>query len=198
MNEPTTVGPLNEVLRRRYGVPGQVGPILTIASDLFPSVDVSDDGIAPELAVYAGVKLCIGGAFDAADAALSSMVQIRNPTGSGVLAVVDRAHVAPGSSGQIQLVFFGTTAADVETQGFLRDTRAVGRAAALTGPRTAAAAGSQIAVYTIASTGQDLLTGFPIVLQPGQGIRFERTTINISLTVTFTWRERRLESWELT
>lgn len=197
MNEPTTVGPLNEILRRRYGVPGQVGPILTLASDLFPFVNLSDDAIAPDIATYAGQKLCIGGATDVGDVANSSQVQIRNPAGSGVLVVVNRAFVRPSTAMIVQLVQFGTTAADAETQGFLRDTRSSGRAAAVTGPRTASAAASPIAQFAMGTDGLEMWTPFPFVLQPGQGLRFEGVTNNVALTVSWNWRERRLESWEL-
>lgn len=196
MNEPTTIGSLNEALRRRYGVPGQSGPIITLASDLFPVVDLGDTTIDPSIAVYAGLKLCFGGAVDAADAALVSQVGIRNPLGSGVLAIVTDSHVGVGASGTINIVRFDTTPFDVETTGFTRDLR-LSRGACLTGPRTAAPAATPLGVYRAGSSGIEMRTGFPLILPPGKGIRWEGGGVNNSLSATFAWVERRLESWEL-
>lgn len=199
MNEPTTIGTLNESLRRRYGIVGQQGPIFTLASDLFPIVNVSDSGIDPELAIYAGQKLGIASATDVAEAGVASGVQFRNPEGSGVLAVITSIQARLNSSGTgVTVVLVGTTPADAEAAGFLRDSRfgTSARATCVVGPRTIALA---TGIYSVLTGTVELqaVAATPLVVAPGTGILVQAAAVNVSISVGMLWRERKLETWEL-
>lgn len=195
MGNPTTIQGPNEALRRRYGMVGQEGPIVALGSDIFPTVPVDDSRMDPELAFFAGTRLGIGGGTDAADAGAPSGMELFNPAGSGVIAVVQAAFVQV-ATGQTVKVIFSAVAPDTATAGWNRDARwGTGRCVCNTGPRTVAAA-TGLATFFATTSGQEVGWCLPFVLTPGSGFFLQGANNNIAMIASFRWRERRMESWE--
>jgi hypothetical protein len=197
VNEPTTVGGVNEVLRRRWGVPGQAGPVLSIGSDIFPTMRV-DHGLDPELAIYAGIRLGWASTEQVQVVGEYSHSQLRNPQGSNVLVTIERIVVSTATLQDIHLQYFGTTPASPEEAGRLRDARwgPSARTSALVGPLTTAAQQTGIWRQYVPATTPTEMLATPIVLSPGTGLRVVSRVTNVLLRAAWSWRERRLESWE--
>jgi len=198
MNEPTTIGGINELLRRRFGVPGQSGPVLSIASDLFPVLHVGDRFMDADLARLAGTYLCEGARSDAALAANNSSVQLYNPASSGVVAVLEYVGVTLGAGGLIDFYYLGAPfVSDATAQGFTRDLNQNRRSVLTLGDRSYVPGVSPVAQLSGTAALQEVpLT--PIVIPPGTGIQVTANTVNVLCRALFRWRERALQSWETT
>jgi hypothetical protein len=129
--------------------------------------------------------------------------RIRNPAGSNVIAVFEKINVSVGAADTFCRLELGPTAADLGTlgQGNRLDPR--GRAA------TGLIISSSGTGVTLANTieGAGVATGISydyigtedqeIPLLPGDAIQVRTTTLNISMSGTFVWRERAMEESEL-
>jgi hypothetical protein len=203
VNEPTSFGPYNEALRRRYGVGGQSGPVLTLASDAFPVVGVSEELEDPENQYLSGHALGIAQNTQAAVALQLAHVALANPIGSGAIVVVQGIWSLTNDT---TVHLRGLLSADLLgrniTSGLKRDPRPAGAA----WPNTTA---GTIAISQVAQLGTFLAARgtvagadtefpfFPIVLPPGTGIAIMNNAVNLALTARFLWRERRASEWEL-
>lgn len=198
MNEPTTIGGINELLRRRFGVPGQSGPVLSIASDLFPVLHVGDRFMDADLARLAGTYLCEGARTDVAAAANNSSVQLYNPTGSGVVGVLEYVGVTLGAGGLIDLFYLGAPfVSDATALGYTRDLSQNRRTVLTLGDRTYVPGVTPVAQISGTGSLQEIpLT--PIVVPPGTGIQVTANPVNNLIRGLFRWRERALQSWETT
>lgn len=140
-----------------------------------------------ELCFGRGLSLAAQGA-----AAISSWI-LRNPSGSGVLAVVEEVGVASGTTGEIQIGVLGDPVTDLATtvQSVVRDTRAlVSRLSTCIVSAGAGAFGgsAQWRALGLANTMNFARVGW--VLRPGDGLQVSAVTDNVTLVGHFAWRER--------
>lgn len=201
MNELGHGAHANEALRRRFSVEGtaQGGPMLTMASDLFPTFPMSDDQLDSELHWLTDSKLAGGFVTRAADAGNQSGVGLLNPTGSGVIMVLQQVSIWGGAVDAI-VVQIGTAATQTAASaGYLRDSRgwtttpvrSVGQVVAHLGAFTTHLGRLQLpAANTMVDWDR------PVVLIPGQRVLFATASVNITLSGSFAWRERPAAPYE--
>jgi len=77
----------NEALHRRYNVEND--PVSTMASDVFPVVQITDGMMDQEIRFLAGIKSCGARTAAGPPAGQLGSVGVRNPAGSGVVCVVE-------------------------------------------------------------------------------------------------------------
>lgn len=197
MNFLTTAGGISEALKRRYGISDE-RPVLTLATDLFPTINVQD-GAIPDLAFVAGVRIAGAAGYTAASAGEYSGVYLRNPTGSGVIATL--RHVFTANIVNVKLYYDdpGTvgSALGVGSLGIL-DTRSgtSGTVHQLTA--------CQVRLFATATPGgvgvgqfpANVRADLPIVLVPGTAVSFFHPTANTANGTYLCWQERTLQKWE--
>lgn len=206
MNEPTDFGPYNEALRRRYGVGGQSGPVLTLASDAFPIIGISEELEDPENQYLSGHANGFAGGTQAAVVGNLSMISLCNPASSGVICVLQRIVVLTTSTISLRvgdvLRVIATQSPVAVTAGFKRDARPV----PTSWPRTTCGLqihndstfiGTEVGVFTPLTTESVQLPIGNVVLPPASSIAVSNRGNNIALTAYFEWRERRAASHEL-
>lgn len=194
----------SQALARRYNSPDD--PLQTIASDLFPTVELSDTRCDPELHFLKGSKL-LGGvvAASAGGAGFEQHCIIVNPASSGIIAVVELIQCSlplPSAADPRYTVFVlpDVLTQDSSDRGFTLDQRfQVGspadnmRSSCLIGPR----------VINAATVGNNVGSGTsgvpwikPIVLPPGSSAGVRSGAANVTIQAAFVWRERRIELGE--
>lgn len=196
--------PANQILQRRFGITGQA-PAPVMASELFPTVCLESD--RPEWHWLGGGRLVGGRGFLAAAPGNFSQLNLQNPAGSGVIAVVDSIVIADdaGATAMWQIRVNGVGALTVPSasaRGFMLDSRA-GMAAGFRSSLsigellTATIAGQVVNQVRVGANGnyQDIGS---YVLGPGSEIVVSPTTQNRSNLVSFRWRERAATPEELT
>lgn len=104
MSHPTEIGPENEALNRRYGDQGQ--GIVTLATDLFPTVDM---GRMPFDMEFLRGSHIVSTSVQSPGALPGSFpfVQIRNPTNSGAILTVTRISFQVFAPAAVPIAVFG-------------------------------------------------------------------------------------------
>lgn len=198
MNELTEIGALNSALARRYGAQSPL--IHTMASDAFPVVPVSDSQLDPELHWLAGSRLCSAHITSAADVANQSSVGLRNPSGSGVIAVIERIDLFTGAAATCIITMATITAPTGSQQGFFRDGRgwpATPLRASCDVVSLAGAFSSTLGRVRISNvTDQQYTHLVSYILNPGERLTIAPLGVNTAIDGTFYWRERRIVSQE--
>jgi hypothetical protein len=195
LNQMTEGGGLNEALSRRYGVQGP--PSQVLASEVFPYVCVSDDGMDPELHLLANSRLAMAQLGDGAGGGATdfSHVMLTNPVGSGVIAVVQDIFTDSGTNRWKLAVQETLSPADTTSAGILRDSR--------WGFFTRRAT-CNVENFTGVAIGLDAMlfqpdvrhVRIPIVLAPGSRVIVVPDTEQIAMVGAFVWRERKVGEWE--
>lgn len=205
--QPTDIGPVNALLKRRWGIVSTLGPIVTVASDMFPTAR-ADLGMDADLHYLADQRICGSGRFDGPTAAQQSSIGLENPIDSGIIAIVLGCSVA-GNAGQIQLTLLGgdvaATPFDTSANGGIRDARPQVKGESLAsvcviGDRTAAVAGNGVRVgliQAIANVSIDVTHLGPWVLSPSSRLTVNHEATNSPIFVSFSWIERTLGKWEV-
>ena len=206
---PTELGPLNAALKRRWGIVGPEGPVVTIGSDVFPTAR-SDLGMDPDMFFLGDMKICAAGRLDGATAGLQSSVGLENPEGSGIISVITGLSLWTSGSVVVQLTLAGPigtfTPFDAEANGGIRDAGPQlaaegGEATSIIGDRTTAVAGNGVQLGSLVSEGVETVDQSylgPWVLRPDSRLTVNVESNNNALRVNFVWSERRAGTWELT
>jgi len=193
------VGRYNKALTKLFSMKGQA-PAPQLASEITPAITMfygAENRILESWDLF-GVALNI-----APNVGQICGVRFRNPTASGVVAVVEKACIASQTAAQEFDMSVGATIVDL-TAGFAsfpRDGRAR-PAPTLIGSQqntTPGALPGIIGRYRIAVTDTYEVIqqeDQQICILPGQGIQFQSTLVNTELIVTMWWRERTLEESE--
>lgn len=148
----------------------------------------------------------------AAAAALQAGVQLRNPVGSGVVAVIELIGIGPAvattSTFHVSQNVSTAGGADFATQvkrGFRLDPRGNQQSTCILSGGSELAAADLLNI-TFLSSGNNTVSsgiinatqGLWVPLLPGDTIRVVDQTLNEAFSVEMAWRERALESSELT
>lgn len=134
-------------------------------------------------------------------------VRLRNPTGSGVVAVLEKMRVSSALQQEID-VSVGPAAADLTTASFGGSVEARQRARSTSVPSSSVASPGAL-LNIIDRVGVPGATAFAEVelintvdqelqILPGWGLQVQSTLNNANLSVSWLWRERALEDSELT
>lgn len=130
-----------------------------------------------------------------------SGIALVNPAGSGSIAVIEKALVWGGTTGQVVYMNRGVagiwtaTYAGTGGRGISRDSRiaynvAPGFSDIYIGS-DAGALGSTVGIaHFVTNMATDQVCGLPYVLTPGEGIAWVGNTVNVVLYLVLTWRER--------
>lgn len=184
------------------------GPILV---DIGPSIQpvMPTQGGVEELYLQSVYRyaLIIG---VAAVAGQQSSVQLRNPTGSGVVLITELVGVGPAvatvSTFHVSATTFSNAGSDFAgvVQGFHLDSRAPLNSSQIVTFGTQA--NSDLSNIIFVASGSNAVSsgiinitqGVPLVMLPGNAVRIVDQTVNEAFTVELAWRERALEPSELT
>lgn len=191
LNEIQT-GRYNAILGKLLGMKQTPAPLL--ATDIFPMLALEVD--RPEWPFLAGVRLCGGYRSDAAVVGQYSHIALRNPTGSGILAVVTSWNAYATSTAYCYAGIRAQAGLDATAAGNARDGRwstagAFASKCELGDYTNAVAApGAVVMAWPISASGQGLVTNVPIVLPQGFELMFSLNGNNNSLTASIQWYER--------
>lgn len=153
-----------------------------------------------------GVETFAAADSQAAVAANKSAFMIRNPINSGIIVALEKILISPGAAGGVLVSVAGSNPADLATavashsradpRGRSTGTAIVSRDAPAADPGT----GFLPIVNVTLTAVTDLITtpNHEIILLPQIALRVIQQTLNTALSVTFFWRERPLETSELT
>ena len=194
-------GRFSDLLRRGLGMKG----VTEVAAELSPEVSPTweIEGTTEDWDFLKGKKNCIATALVAAGVDKST-ARLRNPAGSGVLAVLMKLVWNQSVVGS-QVVFYGTSGFDLSTGGgtLVRDHRwqsvsATVRAALLFSIDATGDATDGQVIHRIRVT-ENTETALPaqLVLSPGDSVDVQSDTVAVNLRVTFVWSERPVQALEL-
>lgn len=202
------VGRYNRLLQRLTGIKGD-NPSPQLSGDIVPILAIEVD--RPEWAYLAGEALYSVFQNQAAVAAQSARFQLRNPSGSGVLAIVEGAAIWSSSAGQEGRLYRGMTpTVDLTgtTQGVAIDSRFGSplRSACIASVDTnasvfATGVAAEDFPFTSADAGIIQLHRRPnripiAILGPGSACGLFSVVVNNQALATWFWRERAIEPGE--
>lgn len=196
------VGRFNRYFEKLFNIKG--GPAIV---DVEPSIRgaIAINHPATEERYLVGVESFSAGGLQAAVAANKSAAMIRNPLGSNVILTLEKIYLASSVGMQINILVAGSNPADLansvtnHARGDPR-TRAFS-ATACSQDAPAADPGTGFLLLSVAFSGSiDIIqtVNQEIVLLPQIAMRVVGQTVNQNLVWSFWWRERPLETSELT
>ena len=189
----------DRIIRRVAGIIGPGSKVSEVITELFPVLDV--ERVPSELLLLGGTRVCVGEDQQTSGAATSPRVQLFNPVDSGILITVTQVIYTASLAGNVRMGSTETLlAASVGTELF-RDRRLT------LGSRPA---GQVFADSTLTQAPADWLfksvaneslfikdANDIAILPPGSGLEIGSGLQNLTIQVTFLWRERPAEQSEL-
>lgn len=194
-------GRWDTILRRLFSMKqGAIAPVL--AGELVATVVLEDD--RPENFALSGTRICIGHADLPATAVERSSIQLFNPVGSGVLAVVTNVNQQFIATGRIimahtitPLVTFVAQAFIVDTRLFEFNTTAIRATCQIRTASTTGIVTSTTLADLVGLVNTKVPWGFQaIILKPGTGLLIAPSGQNTANRVWFDWYERALNPSE--
>ena len=142
----------------------------------------------------------------AAVAAQNGVVQLRNPAGSNVVAVIENVNILPGANSLCQVIVLNNPndqATLIPTTNFRLDRRGNPGSSMIASQGTQAGLSTGASFRALATTTADgthfiNTTNQEITLLPGDACQAILELVNTQVSVALLWRERPLESSELT
>jgi len=198
------IGRWSAQLRRMLGMKG----VVEVGAELSPEISatIELEGPTAEWAFLKGVKLCAGAAIVGATVGQRSIIRLRNPPASGVIAVVTWVFIVTPAAAGVTLQK-GVSGLNLATLGVtaLRDSR---WAPAIPGlNRTVmlmsltSAGGVPVGPDTLWTPQvlADTALVYPesIVMVPGDHIDVSTDGLNQALRADFSWHEREVPALEL-
>lgn len=192
-------GRWDNLFRRYFGLKGQPAIAPELEATIQPVIVMQDD--APELSLLKGVRRYMTQGFQGAVAGQFSHIQLINPAGSGVIAVIEMWEIANGAaqghvSGAVANIGLGV--AGPATQSIdLRDNIVVATCQVTT--LAAAASNLTSVVFSRTTTASESFVRLKIptgiVLPPGTGWA-SRNNVNAVSAANIVWTERGMEAGE--
>ena len=207
----------NEILEGRFNRASQrifnmKGPasVNELASVIQPQISIHTDADQRFNESWESFGFILAGLSNAVN---GSAVRVRNPTGSGVLALFTRIElqIAGGAAADFVVLEIGATVVDLTGAGTGigrgLDTRTVRNTPLIITQNPAAgsaALGTAVSQYNFvagvlnAETRRDFLDGFQrVVLLPGFAFQVRNATVNQNFQANFMWEERTLGDAEV-
>ncbi len=199
MTSPIQINRWDRLVRRLSGVVGEGAIVTGTLPDVFPVLEL--ESLETDSWLDAGWKLAFGFESDI-DALLTVEIALENLVGSQMLVVVEQIMVSANGATQIN---FGTNAAGTVLTGSsnnfhtMRDSRVSGTRR----PVTTVTSGTAIPFsafgrFRMLANTQTLISppkGFG-VLAPGNMFVVQSAVVNLTMDVTYFWRERLIEPSE--
>jgi hypothetical protein len=196
-------GRFNRSLQKIFGIKGPP-PVRQLGGEVMP---VHMLGTGVESRYLEGWNRFAAAQSDAALAANTDAVRLRNPSGSNVIAVIEKILVDSNTS-QLFTLSLGPAAvalaggAQVLTNARLDARTNINPTLEISGANNSPAGiSSQKLVFLVVANASIDLIFFEdqeITLLPGDGVQLTTSVVNTTLDVSFIWRERLLEESERT
>lgn len=191
------IGRVTRFFQKWSGIKGKGFPV-SLSSEIQPSLDIFsgvENRFLDSFYRYAAFQIV------AAQGAAPSVLRLRNPSGSGVIAVVEFATASEGAA-DLMFLNIGLTSADLGT--VLTPAKLDSRIASTTSSLvlssgTAASLGTNInGKSNIANGAVDFVLdgNQELVLNPGVALQISSNSNNVAINAAFGWRERALEDSE--
>ncbi len=184
---PRTLADIVRRVSRGYGIPTSEAerllgrPIFSILID-----DLRDE----EATDVFSQRPSYGSILSPATAAVNSRIQLFNPAGSGVIAVLNRVLIASDVLSAFQGSELDTPFGNQVVTKAFRDRRITGNPACdIDHSEIGAAVGGAIKINGRLAADIPVVVELDIILQAGQGFHFGLNTQNQLITGTFFWRE---------
>ena len=192
-------GRYSELLGRLLGQSG----VLEVAGELSPEISpvfvLESD--RPEWLFLSNQRLMSAGGIVAAVALSPSFLRLRNPTGSNVIAVIERGTIASPTTIADAVITFGTAAADRANGQTVatRDSRwgTLSSGALKASSDNAASAGTQIDRLNLLALSPHRIQAFPIIMLPGSHLDVGTNDQNATVIVMVHYREREIGKFEI-
>jgi len=197
----------NEIQQNRYDrlvrrVAGIIGPgskVNEVLTELFPMLDVESD--RGELQLLAGIKLGMGSQVLIGSAGQTAKIQLFNPVGSGILVTITSMFISHSANTTVRVSRdIGPLANGIGTQTTrdYRETASDRPTAQMFSEDSAGFVNGNMQFLTLGRVQLVLqdVNGVA-VLAPGTGVSVSPTTVALTSSVTFFWRERPAEASEL-
>ena len=145
--------------------------------------------IGPDKVSLDGVA-CIGGIFQNAVAAQHSLIQIKNPAGSGVVVAVDSILASVTTA-----IILGVYEEDADLTTLATDRRQKLHGGGLSIAEIRYESNANLPVTQVRRTylpqyvNTELIEGPPLILNEGEGYVIGGVTANIGVSAAFNWRE---------
>jgi len=188
----------DKLLRRVGGLIGAKSMVSDALGELFPTIDVEQ--VPAELLMLSGTRLAMATSQLNILAANRNLHQLFNPADSQVLLVLTKLLVRQNAAGLMRLALTNVALTTATGNEVLRDTRLGVTARAVGQNRTVQQAGGVAAHMefqveanvSLKLEDQNAL----FVLFPGTGVTLASTSLGVSTTVGWWWRERVFEEAE--
>jgi hypothetical protein len=193
VNEPTEIGRTNEALRRRWGISGGPGPILTFATDAFPITSIDETTMDPEqLYLCSSRRASQRRGIDPAPGQFG-VVGIFAPPAGNTFICVERIHLestAAAASYQLAVQYPGAQAITSTVAGTLHDSRwAAALSTGLMGTASVAAQYGSVVAIIEREINRPLLMDLSIILAPGGQFSIQGP-VDVTFGASIFWRER--------
>ena len=199
MTSPLQINRYDRLIRRLGNIVGEGAIVTGVLPDVFPTIDVEDlqtDGWG-----VAGWRIAFGGAAVAGAAGEKPHIQILNPTGSGVITVVEQVMWSTATTGVLSYNIHDTVLTTLQVGQRWRDRRFPTLNRPVTQVRSQSIVGAPIvSAFTLNIAANDPQIWAPpkgfMVLAPGTGFAMNHGTDATILRAQFYWRERAIEPAE--
>lgn len=209
MSLPTEIGPVSDAFARRYGQQGE--SLLTLASDLFPVVNMGDGEQPAELMALTRQQRFSGAVFSTPAAGQFAVCALLNPivdpaAPSVTVAVVERImlHTTAVAGGFVSVHAQNPGAVSIpgSIAGVPWDNRYTAGQTSMSAIGTnslpASITARRMMQMRLSSlTHLEVSFGKGIVVMPGTNLVVCGQTADMVLNTSFFWRERVLTTWEL-
>lgn len=191
------VARFNQILGRLLSMSGIEDPAGDLGTEVAPCIVLEAD--RPEWLFLGNQKPLAASISLGAVAAQNGCFRVRNPSTSGVLAVVELATITSLSVGSTVEARLGAAAADFGSLQVPvnRDSRqTTGGVCVCSYQNNGAPSGSMIDQENLGASAPYRFSGFPCVLAPGGSVDLTGATVNVSYYFAVVIRERAMEPFE--
>jgi hypothetical protein len=193
-----SIGRFNAILGRMLSMAGIQSPAADLSPEISPVLVLEID--RPEWKYLGNERFESGNIGVTSGAAAPGYTRLLNPTGSGVLAIIEKILVhtvtAAGAIYVVRMAFGQVARTNVGT-AVNRDTRfRMGSAACTISQDGAAAVGTATESASILASEPRELSSCPIILGPGGSVDVGTDAFAKNIEVSYHWRERAIEPFE--
>jgi len=197
---PLQINRYDRLARRLMNLVGEGAIVTGVLEDVFPVIDV--ENLATDGWAVAGWRPAWGGANIAGAAGERAHVQIHNPVGSGVIAVVESVMLSSPTNTSLDFNIHDAVLTTLFVSGRWRDRRFPTLNFPVVQVRGQSIVGTPIvaAMRLRLQSNTTMIWDPPqgdLVLVEGTGVAFAHATLTGELSGVFFWRERPAEPAEL-
>lgn len=199
------IGRFSDLLRRSLGMKGQTSVAADLSPEVSPTIELESAG-SQEWDFLKQLRQLGMAQSIAANVGAGAQLMMRNPAGSGVIAVISEIRIIPSGAATLALTFDRVLVDLVSTAlTVARDSRwlpsVIGQQATMVVTFANATGAVPVGNGTLYVGDQAAGTTFQwtnqIVMGPGSRVIFGSTSANVEVRVSASWRERQILPMEL-